>query len=700
MSHDDQHRKSMLSLRQIETRPVSGLAASLLCMAAFLFASCSLSAQVINQPVALFSTNSGYPARIAQGTDGALWFATFNEFGVGRIDINGIVSYIPVCSSELGCTLFGIATGSDGALWVTGYDYMAMSFTIWKVTTEGDVTPYPQFPSTYIPLNDIVAGPDGAMWFTSSQPSGAQIGSITTSGDVTLSSPLNTDLLRGLAVGGDGALWTTNWEGSTQSPAEIIRFPLSGGAQYFPAPTLDTVYGGIVAGPDGALWFTENSPENGSQIGRITTDGTITDEFLVSSVDVALTGITLGSDGALWFVEQDTGVVGRITTAGSILEWSIGGDIYPFSISAGPCYGHSVTEEFQGLCDYGLWITQQTTIAHVTLVTTPAQRFPRPVPMGVSISPTPTGPPNTFAGTAGMRVQSKSMPSQKFILSNSHVLSAIGPTDCPNTAHKGITWALQPGTLDIGFDPGNDPHYYVGTVANYVPQTTTTPNRVDAAIASTTDSLSSSTILGIGQPTPEIGTAYLGEPVTKSGRSTGVTAGVVIGINCQGIAHDNSCGTYKYQGEEAVFGISPWSRFSQPGDSGSAVLDSDTLTPVGLLYAGSGTGLTLMNPIASVYDALGVLPDGATPWDAIGINSRNPEVDDELLRVEDIQARHEDELFAIPGLAGNCVSRSASGYEFQVYVTDKTPKSTRAIPSDLEGVPVRVIDTHGGFTSF
>jgi hypothetical protein len=199
--------------------------------------------------------------------------------------------------------------------------------------------------------------------------------------------------------------------------------------------------------------------------------------------------------------------------------------------------------------------------------------------MGVSISPTPTGPPNTFAGTAGMRVQSKSMPSQKFILSNSHVLSAIGPTDCPNTAHKGITWALQPGTLDIGFDPGNDPHYYVGTVANYVPQTTTTPNRVDAAIASTTDSLSSSTILGIGQPTPEIGTAYLGEPVTKSGRSTGVTAGVVIGINCQGIAHDNSCGTYKYQGEEAVFGISPWSRFSQPGDSGSAVLDSDTLTP-------------------------------------------------------------------------------------------------------------------------
>ena len=157
----------------------------------------------------------------------------------------------------------------------------------------------------------------------------------------------------------------------------------------------------------------------------------------------------------------------------NISEWSIGGDIYPFSIAAGPCYGHSVTEEFQGLCDYGLWITQQTTIAHVTLVTTPAKRFPRPVPMGISISPTPTGTPtdpNVTAGTAGMRVQSKSMPSQKFILSNNHVLGAIGPTDCPNTAHKGITWALQPGTLDIGLDPGNDPHYYVGTVANYVPQ--------------------------------------------------------------------------------------------------------------------------------------------------------------------------------------------------------------------------------------
>ena len=72
-------------------------------------------------------------------------------------------------------------------------------------------------------------------------------------------------------------------------------------------------------------------------------------------------------------------------------------------------------------------------------------RHPRPVPMGISISTTPSSP-IIFAGTAGLFVRSLTAPNLKFILSNNHVMAAAPPNLCPNTAPNG-TWILQPGTL-------------------------------------------------------------------------------------------------------------------------------------------------------------------------------------------------------------------------------------------------------------
>lgn len=54
--------------------------------------------------------------------------------------------------------------------------------------------------------------------------------------------------------------------------------------------------GGITVGPDGALWFTQPNP---GTIGRITTAGAII-EYPVSPA-ASPYGITVGSDGALWF---------------------------------------------------------------------------------------------------------------------------------------------------------------------------------------------------------------------------------------------------------------------------------------------------------------------------------------------------------------------------------------------------------------
>src|SRR3954468_18775445 len=60
----------------------------------------------------------------------------------------------------------------------------------------------------------------------------------------------------------------------------------------------------IVSGPDGALWFTDSATNS---IGRITTDGTVTNKFPVpiqtNQDNIALLDLTVGPDGALWFIE-------------------------------------------------------------------------------------------------------------------------------------------------------------------------------------------------------------------------------------------------------------------------------------------------------------------------------------------------------------------------------------------------------------
>ena len=234
----------------------------------------------------------------------------------------------------------------------------------------------------------------------------------------------------------------------------------------------------------------------------------------------------------------------------------------------------------------------------------PKKRHDRPIPMGVSISTTPSAP-YIFAGTAGMRVRSLFAPDIKFILSNNHVIGAVGPTLCPDTAPLG-TWVLQPGTLDIGFDPGNDPDYLVGLKFYSVPIDFSpgANNLVDAAIAFTVPSLADNTILDIGAPTPEFAFALPGMQVKKSGRTTGVTTGTVQAINVTSFVNYGDCGTARFVKQVSV---TPGS-FISGGDSGSVALESATGKPVGLLFAGSPT-VAIMNHILFVYLKLGVFVD-------------------------------------------------------------------------------------------
>ncbi|NQU55330.1 MAG: hypothetical protein HQ522_22670 [Bacteroidetes bacterium] len=235
----------------------------------------------------------------------------------------------------------------------------------------------------------------------------------------------------------------------------------------------------------------------------------------------------------------------------------------------------------------------------------PTARFPRPVPIGVSV-----GHPDITAGTIGCRVTDG---SNVYILSNNHVLANS------NKALKGDN-ILQPGT----YDGGSEPTDIIGILFDFEEISFSNDNYIDAAIALVnSDSVGVATPDGYftpGTTTVPANSNLLEVIVKKYGRTTGFTRGTVYAFN----ATIDVC--YKSRGP---FGCSQSARFvnqiiitpgdfSDGGDSGSLIVTDDNNNPVALLFAGSSTH-TIANPIDSVLNRFNVTIDdgsgGVTPTD-------------------------------------------------------------------------------------
>jgi hypothetical protein len=233
----------------------------------------------------------------------------------------------------------------------------------------------------------------------------------------------------------------------------------------------------------------------------------------------------------------------------------------------------------------------------------PTQRM-RPARPGISI-----GHYQITAGTLGCLVQRN---GQVYILSNNHVLANsnaahLGDAILQPGPHDGGGSADQIGTLEqfipVGFEQGSSPSGcspLSSLMRLFRPSALVNEpgnNTVDCAIARPLSAdLVNPDILNIGIPTG-VGTATLGTPVQKSGRTTGFTTDQITQIDVTvSVDYGGNIATYKNQLMAGAM--------SQGGDSGSAVLDMDKQV-VGLLFAGSST-TTIMNPIQFVLDALQV----------------------------------------------------------------------------------------------
>lgn len=246
----------------------------------------------------------------------------------------------------------------------------------------------------------------------------------------------------------------------------------------------------------------------------------------------------------------------------------------------------------------------------------PKQRM-RPARPGCSI-----GHHLITAGTLGCLVKRG---DQVYILSNNHVLANSNAAQNGDAIwqpgkYDGGTSADQIATLDrfipIGF-PGDTPPTppppppggcspLASIMKYFQSQPAPTPkaqinepgnNTVDCAVAKPlSPDLVSPDILNIGVPIG-VGTATLGTPLQKMGRTTGYTTGQITQLDVTvSVDYGGKIATYRNQLMAGAM--------SQGGDSGSAVLDMNKRA-VGLLFAGSDT-TTIMNPIQLALDALEV----------------------------------------------------------------------------------------------
>jgi streptogramin lyase len=208
-------------------------------------------------------------------------------------------------------------------------------------------------PSGGIP-QDLTSGPDGNLWFTELTN---KIGRVTPAGVVT-EFPASGGPA-GIVAGPDGALWFTEANGS-----KIGRITVDGTiTNEFPLPAGSNPYA-IAAGSDGALWYTAPGT---NKIGRITTAGGLTD-FTIPTANGTPHGIAAGPDGNLWFAEYGKNKIGRITTAGAFTEFTIPtAGAFPEGIAVGP--------------DGNLWFSENT-VSQIGRITTAGTitEFPLPEP--------------------------------------------------------------------------------------------------------------------------------------------------------------------------------------------------------------------------------------------------------------------------------------------------------------------------------
>jgi virginiamycin B lyase len=258
------------------------------------------------------------PRGVVEGPDGNIWFVEDAGYSFGTIAPGGAYT-----DHFFGYFENGIIVGPDGALWTTS----PYNTLLGHITTSASLTYFTGFPHDiqYIAVaaDDTVWGtaytqtPQNAVYHIAANGTWLPSDTITTQGSTTMP-----------ALGPDGAMYVTENNGVT---GWIARIAKSGSVwtltNEFPVPTMPYA---ITNGPDNALWIGDYA----GNVYRMTANGTITNTYALSpGAEVAIHTLP---DGALWVAEDGANKIARVTTTGTINEFTIPHPTTdPYDVAAG-----------------------------------------------------------------------------------------------------------------------------------------------------------------------------------------------------------------------------------------------------------------------------------------------------------------------------------------------------------------------------
>jgi hypothetical protein len=303
-----------------------------------------------------------------------------------------------------------------------------------------------------------------------------------------------------------------------------------------------------------------------------------------------------------------------------------------------------------------------------------------------------------FSGTLGSMVEDSE--DNQYILSNNHVLAD------QNKAKRGQL-IVQPGLVDVQCVKSQS--NAVATFSRAIKlKFGGHKNFVDAALAEVEPGQVSPEILFIGPISSSVDSApAIGMGVQKMGRTTCLTSGVIAALDAN--VKINYSDTAKphlanFVNQIVVTGSVLTPTFAGPGDSGSLILSlGDCPQAVALLFAGSTDGsVTFANPISEVLTRLDVSMVGAC-GDANASDASTADVlaasvgmsKEVVASAKSVRDRHEDQLMSIPGAVGSGIAAGDQpGHaSIEVFVAKLTPQAKAAAPKDVEGMPVKVIES-------
>ncbi len=306
------------------------------------------------------------------------------------------------------------------------------------------------------------------------------------------------------------------------------------------------------------------------------------------------------------------------------------------------------------------------------------------------------------SGTLGALVE---IGGTQYILSNTHVFAGDSvPGGNRKVATKGDP-ITQPGNVDTAC--GSNGYQVVGTLDDWSPLVPGGTTPVDAAIAQIVPGMvqTDGAILGIGTLSSDTVTAFVGQLVKKTGRTTGFSRSSVSGINATvTVGYSTECAGTSFEttftGQVLI--KNKGSRFLNSGDSGSLMVEDVAVTPraVGLLFAGSST-IAVANPIGNVLGHFGarmVGQAGVTGSDDLAAGPDSlPR--GQLAKALRLQQLHGNRLAKAAKGLGHAVGAVDGQPVIQVLVEEITPEALAATPKQIEDVPV-VLEAIGKVVAF